>query len=390
MTFKEKLLQAVQKPKFILVLWILLAVFAGVKQYAKGSYNNYLIFKNVFYHTLHQENLYLEYPELYGDVNHYGPVFSIVIAPFAMLPDVVGIVLWLMANALFLFYAIKTLPIKEEQKILIYWLITNELFTAFVNLQSNPMITAIIILTYCSIREEKEIWAALLITFGTFIKLYPIAGLAFFFFSKHKAKLIAYCALWSLLFFVLPMIISNPEFIVQSYLDWLNELTLKDVKNTALFSYQDFSVMGIYRRATGDPTVSSLYFLVPGIVLFFIPYLNISYYKNEIFQQLLLCSVLIFIVIFSSSSEGSTYIIAFTGVALWFALHERPYSKTIKALMIFAFIFTSLSPTIFPSVLYKELVLKYSLKALPCVLIWGYLIYEMITFKRISQFKHQN
>ena len=186
------------------------------------------------------------------------------------------------------------------------------------------------------------------------------------------------------------MIISNPEFIVQSYLDWLNELTLKDVKNAALFSYQDFSVMGIYRRATGDPTVSSLYFLVPGIVLFFIPYLNISYYKNEIFQQLLLCSVLIFIVIFSSSSEGSTYIIAFTGVALWFALHERPYSKTIKALMIFAFIFTSLSPTIFPSVLYKELVLKYSLKALPCVLIWGYLIYEMITFKRISQFKHQN
>lgn len=390
MIFKENFLKAVQKPKFILVLWILLGVFAGVKQYAKGSYNNYLIFKNVFYHTLHQENLYLKYPEQSGDINHYGPVFSIIIAPFAMLPNVVGIVLWVIANAVFLFYAIKALPIKEEQRVLIYWLITNELFTAFVNLQSNPMIAATIILTYCSIRKEKEIWASLLIMLGTFIKLYSIAGLAFFFFSKHKVKLIAYCILWSLIFFVLPMIISKPEFIVQSYFDWFNELALKDVKNATLLSFQDFSVMGIYRRVTGDPTVSSLYFLIPGIILFFMPYLNISLYKNEIFQQLLLCSVLIFIVIFSSGSESSTYIIAFTGVALWFALHERPYTKTIKALMIFAFILTSLSPTIFPSMLYRELVLRYSLKALPCVLIWGYLLYEMITFKRRSQFKHQN
>lgn len=385
MEIKVKLFSTLQKPKFILTLWILLAVFAGIKQYSKGSYNNYLLFKYVYHHVVNEEHLFKKYPEIYYDNNHYGPFFSLVIAPFALLPNAIGIILWVIINALFLFYAIRSLPIKQEQKVLVYWLITNELFTAFVNLQSNPMMAAIIILSYCLIKEEKDMWAAFLIMFGAFIKLYTIVGLAFFFFSKHKIKLMLFCLVWSVIFFVLPMAISTPEFIFQSYIDWFNALSLKDAKNANLVTYQDFSVMGIYRRVTGNPTVSSLYFLIPGILLFFVPYLRISQYKDEIFQQLLLCSVLIFVVIFSSSSEGSTYIIAFSGVALWFALYNRPYPKAVIALMIFAFVFTSLSPTIFPSLLYKELILKYSFKAFPCVLIWGYLIYEMITIDRSNQ-----
>ena len=46
--------------------------------------------------------------------------------------------------------------------------------------------TALIILSFVFIEEEKEIWAAFCIVLGTFIKLYGIVGFAFFFFQKRN------------------------------------------------------------------------------------------------------------------------------------------------------------------------------------------------------------
>src|SRR6185369_6763284 len=128
---------------------------------------------------------------------------------------------------------------------------------------------------------------------------------------------------------------------------------------------------------TSDPTVPSIYFLAPGIFLFFVPYLKISQYKNDFFQMLLLCSVLIFIVIFSSSSESSTYIISITGAALWFVLH-RPPSKLVIALICLTML-ASLSSMLLPSDIYKGWIIGYSLKALPCFLVWCLITYEMMT-----------
>ena len=68
-------------------------------------------------------------------------------------------------------------------------------------------------------------------------------------------------------------------------------------------------------------------------------------------------------------------------------------SKGDVALLIFAFILTSMSPSdLFPAFLYRPYVQLYALKALPCVLIWFKLIYEMMTRdyaakdERVSEF----
>lgn len=55
---------------------------------------------------------------------------------------------------------------------------------------------------------------------GTFVKLYGIVGLAFFFFSKHKVKFVAALIGWAVLFFVLPMAITSPEYIIDQYKEW--------------------------------------------------------------------------------------------------------------------------------------------------------------------------
>ena len=71
---------------FPTVLWFFLAVIAVTLELSRGldSVNNYLIYKGVFQHTYQQKYLYLAYPDEYDDANHYGPLFSMVIAPVAI------------------------------------------------------------------------------------------------------------------------------------------------------------------------------------------------------------------------------------------------------------------------------------------------------------------
>ena len=368
--------------KVIISIWVLLALVSAIKQYLRGNHNNYLIFKNVFYHTLEQKSLYATYPELYFDHNHYGPIFSLFIAPFAILPDAVGMVLWCVFNAVVLVYAISQIKLESSKINLILWICAHEFLTAILGQQFNPIMTSIIILSYVLIEKEKDFWSACLIILGTFIKLYGIVGLAFFFFSKNKLKFIGSLAIWSVVFFVLPMAISSPDFIINSYSEWFARLVEKNNENASLTSMQDISIMGMFRKILDMPHLSNLLFLIPGILLFGLPYLRFNMFSNKKFQLLLLSSVLIFTVIFSSGSESPTYIIAFAGVAIWFVIQEEK-TKWTWFLFIFAMILTSFSPSdLIPKFLRETYVKPYALKALPCIIIWFQIIYELLTLKK--------
>lgn len=376
-----RLLHFFSQRKVILGVWILLALIASAKQLLKGSYNNYLIFKYTFWHALDHLNMYLQYPGQYFDSNHYGPFFSVLIAPFAVLPDFLGATLWQLANTLFLYWAISKLPLKNSKIVAVYWIVVHEALTAMFSFQINSSIAAMVILTLCFIREKKDFWAACMIMLGTFIKLYGIVGLAFFFFSRQKPTFILSCIFWAVVFLCLPMLFFSPEYILQSYQDWYVSLQEKNLSNTTS-NMQDISVMGMARRMFHDPTIPNLPFLAGGLVLFLLPYLRFSLYKNAAFQMMLLASVLLFLVLFSSGSESPTYVIAFAGVAIWFALQEKPIKPLYVGLLIFAFILTSFSPTdLFPKVIREEIVRPYSLKALPCFLIWLAVLYDLLTSK---------
>lgn len=361
----------------LLGLWIGLGVIAWLTKYFPEKYNNFLIFKNVFWHTIHQTPLFASYPEEYFDVNHYGPFFSLVIAPFAIPPIGVGLLMWSVLSALFLYVAVKQLPMQKPQHILIYWFCAHELLTALFMSQFNIAITAIIVLSFVFIRKEKDVWAAFVIVLGTFVKLYGIVGLAFFFFSKHKIKFIISCLVWSVIMFVAPMLLSGPDYIISQYTAWYENLITKNSGN--MFSVmQNVSFLGMVRKATHCATYSDIWLILCGLIIFALPYLRIKQYKNLPFQLTLLASVLLFTVLFSTGSESSTYIIALTGVAIWYTAAPWKRSKTDLALMIFAFLLTSMSPSdLFPKYIRVHYVYPYALKALPCMLIWLKLSYEM-------------
>jgi hypothetical protein len=360
-------------------LWIGVSVFLGVFNSINGQlHNNYKIYKYVFFNILEQFPLYKQRPEFFDDLNHYGPIFGLIIAPFALMPDIIGATLWLVFLAMVLFYAIKELPLKPWQQMAILLICTNSMIIAQTNLQFNIATVALIVLSYTNIRKENDILAAFLIMLGTFVKFYGIVGFAFFFFSKHKPKLILWSIIWAVVFFVLPMFISSPEYIVSQYRGWFEELIVKNQGNANSLQ-QNISFLGMIHKTTGNFGFSNLPILLGAFMLLALPYLRTKEYRQNRFQLLTLSSVLIFSVLFSTGSEPNSYVIAITGVAIWFIIQPRPYSRWNIFLIIFGIAVSSFAPSdLFPDSLYREIIRPYALQAFPCTLIWLTIVYEML------------
>ena len=207
---------------------------------------------------------------------------------------------------------------------------------------------------------------------------FGIVGLAFLPFSRHKLRLCSWVIIWLVLLLGLPMIVFGPEYVWGQYIEWYNVLVHKNDLNQ-FASGQNVSLLGIVRKVSGCATYSDLWLMIPGAILFTLPYLRIDQYKYPAFRQTILASVLMFMLLFTTSSESSGYIIAMTGVAIWYTAAPWKHSKWDIALMVFAFIVTSMTPSdLFPKVLWREVIKPYSLKALPTTIIWLKLTYELL------------
>lgn len=361
----------------ILWLWIALSVIAAVLKYNRTD-NNYRIFRGVFWHTLQCTSLYAEYPLEYYDVNHYGPFFSLVIAPFALMPIPLGLVFWCIALSLTLYFAITRSTFSSWQQMFVLWFCSETLLTSLFMQQFNIAIAAIIIASYALIEKERDFWAACLIVLGTFVKLYGIVGLAFFFFSRHKGKFVLSLLFWGVVLFVAPMIISSPAYVVSQYHEWFVCLVEKNGENLASEA-QNISALGMVRRVLGNPQYSDLLILAPALVLFALPYLRFKQWRNEGFRMTLLASVLLFTVLFSTGSESSSYIIALSGVCVWYFAAPWQRGKADIWLLVFVFLLSSMgSSDLYPRVVKREYIQAYSLKALPCLIVWLKLCWEMM------------
>ncbi|RYY41616.1 MAG: DUF2029 domain-containing protein [Chitinophagaceae bacterium] len=366
------------------LLWFGLALIATLAQLGRHSYKNYLIFKGVFWHMRAGTNLFAEYPAEYTDTNHYGPSFAPLIAPFAVLPDWLGVFLWCMANAAVLFWAIKKLPLPEKSKLFIVAFGAIEMMTATHNVQFNTMLAGFLVLAFVGVEREREELGTAPIAAGFLIKLYGIGAALFFVFSKHKLKFIGWFLIWCAVLFALPMLFSSPQFVLQSYADWYHSLMAKNAQNVDFIAsegYQDISVMGMIRRTvyhlTGNrgEIVGNMWVLAPAALCVLLPLLRFNQYKYRNFRLSYLAIVLISVVIFSSSAESSTYVIPIVGVGIWYALNRKDGGKWALALLIATLLLTELSPTdLFPEFIRKDVIRAFSLKCLPVFIVWCWLI----------------
>jgi hypothetical protein len=128
--------------------------------------------------------------------------------------------------------------------------------------------------------------------------------------------------------------------------------------------------------------VNKLGLIIVGAILFMIPLIRFKKYKDYYFRLLALASILLWVVIFNHKAESPTFVIAVSGVGIWYFSQQRSIENLV--LLILVFILTSLSPTdIFPRVIRNEWVNPFVLKAVPCILVWVKIIIET-TFAKYS------
>lgn len=385
----KKVKSTISNYKIILIIFVLFALAAsfqallsGTKTYQKNGieynkYNNYTIFEKSFEHLKEGKDLYVLYPEEHWDLFKYSPTFAVFFGIFAITPDWLGLNLWNLLNALLLLGAVYYLPkINIYQKGLILVLLLFELMTSLQNAQSNGLIAGLIVLAFGLLEREKYSFATLLIVFSVFVKLFGIVGFVLFLFYPKKCKLVLYSTLWSVLLFVIPLI----------FIDYAQYKLLISSFGNMLFSdhtaSHGLSVMGLLSSWFGAE-FNKMYIVLTGVLVFLISFIKIKEYKNYTFRLLTLSSLLIWVVIFNHKAESPTYVIAMTGAAIWFVISEK--NKLNIALFTLAFLLTSLSPTdIFPRFIRNEYIKPFTLKALPCILIWFKIIYDMIVFKETA------
>jgi len=339
-------------------------------KYGYTHYNDYLIFKQSYFHLIQHKDLYATYLHEYYDLYKYAPTFALLMAPFAYLPDLAALILWSFVNAFVLFYAFRKFPFANEKKQLFaIAFIFVEATTALLIFESNCIIAGLMILAFLSMENKKNFLATFLIILAAIIKPFALAMIPLFLFYNNKWKSAGYLILWSLVLLLLPLIAVTPHELVDIYQKW--GLSLKSDHDISF----GLSVMGWLHTWFGID--SKYYAICIGTVLFMMPLLRYKAFSNQTFRQLFLAFTLVWVTIFNHKAESPGFILAVSGVAIWFSLS---YSRFNLALLIFCFVFTCLSPTdLFPANIRFHFFQPYSIKAVPCIIIWVKMLYELMT-----------
>lgn len=366
---------------FLTTLVLLVTLVISIQTYLLGPrewdgvvythYNNYKIFESSFDHLIHQLDLYAPYPGDHYDLYKYSPTFALLMAPFSVLPDWLGLLFWNLLNGLLLLVAVLKLPgLDRRQTAWLVLIILIELITSLRNNQSNALIAGLVLMAFVNLEKDRPVAASLLLALTVYIKIFTLASLSLALLYPSRYRFGAYWMMWMVVLWLLPLIAVPFQQLAELYRGWWSLLS------TDQAVYHGISVMGLL-HAWLDIATGKNVLIVTGAALYLVPFIFIRRYHSELFRLKLLASVLIWMVIFNHMAESPTYIIAMTGVGIWFFTSKRNWIDI--SLLILALLLTSVSMTDLTPNAWKDAVIKpYVLKALPAIIIWIKLNAELI------------
>ncbi len=345
----------------------------GVRGYLYTHYNNYIIFKQSFFHLIQHKNLYLWYEPEHWDLYKYSPAFALFFGVFAWLPDAIGLLIWNLLNAGVLVFAVVQLPkLTDRARILLLFFVLIETIISVQSSQSNALIAGLLVLAFVALERGRPIPAALLITSTVFIKLFGLLGFGLFLFYPGRWKGAIAAVLSVTLFALLPLLVIPWNELLMQYQGWYNTL-VEDRVETGL------SVLGWLHGWFGWQANPNRVVVIGWVVLA-VSFLRWPCWGSYAYRLMALGSVLIWVVIFNHMAESPTFVIAVTGAGLWFFSRSRPRSHQLWLWLIL--LFTSLSTTdVFPKDFQLAVVEPFVLKAVPCIALWAWITLEMLIYK---------
>jgi hypothetical protein len=347
----------------------------GHTNYHYTAYNNYVIFRQSFAHLLHDQSLYVHYPEEHWDLFKYSPTFALAFGVLAILPDGIGLVLWNLLNAWVWWKGIRVWqqnPSANPPSGTGWWLGIGalELLTSLQNEQSNALITGLLMWAWGEWERGASSRAIGMIMITGFIKLFGWAALLLWLAYPNKGRNFLLGLGWGLLLAALPLAVISPSdylWQIQEYLRMLDQDHSLS-HGISLMGFLDRTMPGLWNKN---------FVLLFGLGIMIAPWL-VTIRRNTTAEHraLGLAALMVWMVIFNHKAESPTFVIAVTP-ALWWIL-SHPEKPPLRWMLGALFLLTILSPTdLFPATLRKAWIEPYHLKALPCVIVWIAMQWEL-------------
>ena len=358
MSLREQF-RAYRWDRWLLALYVVTVLAIVIYQGAFEMDNNFAVFRASFRHLAAGQDLYADYPFEYADEFKYSPTFALLFAPFSLMPVLVALLLWNLLNVLLLFFAVRRLlPGRDGTAALA--LVYLEVVRTTQRAQANALVAALMVLAYLALEQRRQLAAVVAIAIGTFVKIFPIAGA------------------------LLPLLVTSPSGLAAQYASWhaiegRDALASGGGGGAGLYG----GVMYQLRLWLGVNWPNWPIQLV-GVIAQLAPLARRRCWSDADFRLRYLCSLLVFVVIFNHQAESPSFVIAVTGIAVWFVTSERGPLEV--ALMALTLLIVSVSSTeIVPHALQRDVFVQYRLKTVPCVLAWLVMQAELLGLRRGSR-----
>ena len=346
----------------VALLWIGAIVSATVQQGVLSRNNNFRIFRAASRHLLAGYDLYAAYPAEHFDFYKYSPTFALLFAPFTYVPFAPAMLLWNALNAGALYVAIG-LVLPRRGATLARAIVFLDMLGSLQNVQSNALVAALIVFTFAAYERHHTALGSLAAITGTFVKLFPLAGVSFAIFHPRKVRVAVALVVGTLLFAALPLLVASPARLLAQYTSW-RAIEASDSLN------RGYTVMQMVELVSGAGLPNWPIQLIGMLILLAPVVVQRWRWHDWELRRLYLCSVLVFCLIFNHKAESPTFVIAITGAAIWFATIPRP-SRWEWALLAFVVLFTILaSSDVMPRTIQRDFFDRYRFKTVPMIVLW--------------------
>ncbi len=372
-------------PRIALAAPLVVAVIAAVQMIlltrrgpvhgGHTQYNNFVIFRQAFVHLVEGKDLYLFFPAEHFDNVLYSPTFAALMAPFAALPVVPGLILWDLTCAAILVLGIRAIPgLDTRARSLFVWFILPEFIGASQASQTNPAIVGFLLLTLAMAERKRDWAAALFLALAGYVKIFPLAAGLLFLVYPQRVRLVLWTAAWMVALAALPLLFVSPSELAWQYGNWWRLHT-----TSTHAAGLGLSAAGILQSWFGlDPPRIAL-LAVAGLATA-LPLTNLRAYGRLEFRAIFLGALLMWMIAFNHLSESPTFVIAMAGIGLWY--FSQASTPVHRALLWMAFLLVSVTYSdATPPGIRNRFLHPYGVKVFPVAVIWAVATFEL-TFGR--------
>lgn len=293
---------------------------------AAGAGNNFRIYRASFANLVAGRDLYIPHPAQYLDLFKYSPTAALLFAPFAVMPFLPALLAWNLVNTVPLCLAVgRILPPTAAPRALFLVLVAIGLTTD--GTQSNGLVAFLIVLALLALERDRPVVAALAIAAGAFLKIFPLAALAFASFHPRPRRFAWIFLLVALGFLALPLAVTSPGTLASQYASWYRVEAVDAIDRGA-------SVMALLQRWAGVTWPNwPIQLAATGLLL--VPLAVQRQRRDAAFRLRFLASVLVFVVIFNHQAEQPSFVIALSGIAIWATATPATPLRTALAALVF-------------------------------------------------------